>query len=94
MLLLQRRPYLVRELPGDLDGVDAGPVLIQALPLGDPTLARIGKRDEALEDLRCAALDELVVVLEVEEVVAVRAAFRLEALSFGVSFLRWGHSSR
>jgi hypothetical protein len=75
MFFLQRRPDLVRQLARDLDGVDAGAVLVQALPLRNPAPARVRERDEALEDLGRAALDSFGVVLEVEEVFAVRAAF-------------------
>lgn len=79
-LVLDGGAYLVGQLAGDLGGVDALDVVIEALPLGDPGPRWVGQGDEALEDLARAALDGFRVVLEVQEVFAVGAAFVSETL--------------
>ena len=70
-LVLDSSAYLVWQLAGDLGGVDALDVIVEALPLGDPGPGRVGQGDETLEDLARAALDGFGVVLEVQEVLAV-----------------------
>ena len=84
ILVLKDLPDLVGELAGDLDGVQAGNVAVEALPLGDPAVVGVREGDDALEDLRRAGLDLVLRVREVEEVVAVGAPFRSEALFRGL----------
>lgn len=80
ILLLYRRPHVVRQLARHLGRVDAAHVAVQPLPLGHPRLARVGQRDEALKDLRCAAVDLIGRALQVQELFAVGAALVAEAL--------------
>lgn len=80
ILLLESGPDLVRQLPGHLDGVHAGRIPVQALPLCDPRLVGVGERDDALEDLRRAALDLVLRAGEPKELFAVGAALVAEAL--------------
>lgn len=79
-LVFDSRAYLVGQLAGDLGSVDALDVVVEALPLGDPGPRRVGQGDEALVNLARAALDGFGVVLEVQEVFAVGAAFVSESL--------------
>lgn len=80
ILILQRRPDLVGELARDLDRVHAGHISVQALPLCDPRLGRVGQRYQALKDLRRAAFDLVLRADEVQEFLAVGASFVAEAL--------------
>ena len=52
---------------GDLGGIAAADVAVDALPLGNPGLLGVGDGDEAFEDLGGARLDGLGGVLELEE---------------------------
>jgi len=81
VLVLERLPDLVGQLARDLDGVHAADVAVEALPLCDPRAGRVGERDEALEDLRRAALDLVLRAGEVQELFAVGASLVAEALN-------------
>lgn len=80
ILLLEGRPYLVRQLSRYLDRIHARDVTIQPLPLCDPRPRRVRQGDDALKDLRCAAFDLVLRAGEVEEFFAVRASFVTETL--------------
>lgn len=80
ILVLDDLPDLVGQLARDLDGVYPGDVGVEALPLRDPAALRVREGDDALEDLGGAGLDLVLRVGEVQEVVAVGAAFVAEAL--------------
>lgn len=80
VLILDNLPDLVGQLAGHLDGVQAGHVAVEALPLCDPAAVGVRQGDDALEDLGRAGLDLVLGAGEVEEVVAVGAPFVAEAL--------------
>lgn len=80
VLVLDHGAHLVRQLARHLGRVHAGQVVVEALPLGDPGLARVGEGDDALEDLGRAGLDLVLGAGEVEELLAVGAAMVAEAL--------------
>jgi hypothetical protein len=80
VLLLDGGAHLLGQLARDLCGVDALDVGVQALPLCDPALGRVGQGDEPFKDLRRARVDGVRVALEVEVLFAVGAAFVSEAL--------------
>lgn len=63
----------------DLDSVNASDVAVQALPSGDPARARVGKSDQALEDLAGAFLNGVVVAGQLEELFTVGASLAAEA---------------
>ena len=92
ILILDNLPNLVGQLARDLDGVYPGDIAVEALPLGDPAPLGVGEGDDALEDLGGAGLDLVLGVCEVEEVVAVGAAFVAEALF--VLFVSFGSGER
>lgn len=78
-LLLHRELDVVGQGAGDLGGVTAADVAVDALPLGDPRLLGVGDGDQALEDLGGALVDRVRVASQLEEG-AVRAALLLESL--------------
>ena len=61
-------------------GIRAPHILVDALPLGYPRLAWLREDNEALEDLRGAAVDLIWRALKMEKFFAVRAALFSEAL--------------
>lgn len=86
ILILQHRPHFLRQLSRDLDRIHAAHIAVEALPLCDPRLGRVSKRDEALKHLGCTAFDLVLRAGEVEEFVAVGASFVAEALKMSVWF--------
>lgn len=78
-IFFEHRPDVVGESTGDLEGVDAVDVGVDALPLGDPGLLVLAHGDDALKDLRGARVDSFRAVLEAEEG-AVGASVELETL--------------
>lgn len=76
---LDGRYNFLRENASDLDSVNASDVAVQALPSGDPARARVGKSDQALEDLAGAFLNGVVVAGQLEELFTVGASLAAEA---------------
>lgn len=64
---------------GDLDGVDTRDITVESLPPGYPAGGRIGKSDEALEDLAGTFLNGIVVARQLKELFAVGTSFTAEA---------------
>jgi hypothetical protein len=78
--VLDRVDDIFRQDARDPDGVHAGHVVGQPLPLGDPARLGIRERDDAVEHLRGAILDGVAVAREAQELLAIGAAGGLEAL--------------
>lgn len=87
VFVLESRPHVVRKLTRHLDGVHARNVAVESLVLCYPRARRVGEGDDTLKDLRGAAFDLVLGASEVEELVAVRAAFVAESLENKASAL-------
>ena len=80
VFVLESRPNIVGKLTRHLDGVHAWNVAVETLVLCYPRARRVGEGDDTLKDLRGAAFDLVLGASEVEELVAVGAAFVAESL--------------